>query len=134
MFELYLAVFSLLLVGVLGESPAKRVSLRADELLKKVRDLLNREDANIEKSASKSFLRREDGGEEGLSTGAIIGIGVGGGVLLILIGYLIYRYKKWVPRTKTVARAVNPSAPTSPEQQRLITSPSSPTNATIAAK
>jgi len=133
MFELFL-VLSLLLVAVLGDSPAKRVSLRADELLKKVRDLLNREETSIASSPSKSFLRRDDGGDEGLSTGAIIGIGVGGGVLLLLIGYLIYRYKKWVPRTKTVARAVNPSAPTSPEQQRLITSPTSPTNATIAAK
>lgn len=105
--------------AVLGDSPARRVSLRADELLTKVRNLLNRPD-----TSSRMFLRREDG-EEGLSSGAIIGISVGGGVLLILIGYLIYRYKKWVPRTKTVARAVNPSSPTSPEQQRLITSPTS---------
>jgi hypothetical protein len=133
MFEVYL-VLSLLLVAVFGDSPGKRVSLRADELLKKVNDLLNREETSIASSPSKSFLRGEDGGDEGLSTGAIIGIGVGGGVLLLLIGYLIYRYKKWVPRTKTVARAINPSAPTSPEQQRLITSPTSPTNATIAAK
>lgn len=113
-------------------SPARRVSLRAEELLKKVKDLLYREDSAVAHSSSKMFLRREEGGEEGLSTGAIIGIGVGGGVLLILIGYLIYRYKKWVPRTKTVARAVNPSNPASPEQQRLITSPTSPSNATIA--
>jgi hypothetical protein len=115
MFELFL--FLCCVSAVLGNSPARRVSLRAEDLLKKVRDLMNRPDP-----VSRSFLRREDG-ENGLSTGAVIGICVGGGVLLVLIGYLIYRYKKWVPRTKTVARAVNPSSPTSPEQQRLVTSP-----------
>ena len=76
---------------------------------------------------AKSLLRRE-GEEEGLTQNQIIGIAVGGGAFLILTGWLIYKYKTWVPKTRAArAGAVGgrtesgPSSPSSAdERQKLI--------------
>jgi len=76
---------------------------------------------------AKALLRREDE-ETGLTQNQIIGIAVGGGAFLILTGWLIYKYKTWVPKTRAArAGAVggrtdsSPSSPSSAdERQKLI--------------
>jgi hypothetical protein len=82
--------------------------------------------ADMMLSHVKSLLRRDEG-EGGLTTGQIVGISVGGGAFVIVTGWLIYKYKTWVPKTRAVragAVAGRPESPGSPssaeERQKLI--------------
>ena len=73
-------------------------------------------------SQTKSMLRRDDS-TSGLTTAQIVGISVGAGVFVIFSGWLIYKYKTWVPKTRA-ARAGAVSTPSSPssadERKKLI--------------
>jgi glucan phosphoethanolaminetransferase (alkaline phosphatase superfamily) len=99
-----LLLLLLALVSVAAGAPSNAVVI--DQMMGKVR----------------SMLRRE--GEEGLTTPQIIGIAVGGGVFVILAGWLIYRYKTWVPKTRPARAGGANSGPSSPssadERQKLI--------------
>jgi hypothetical protein len=79
--------------------------------------------ANRMLSQTKSMLRRDDSTTSGLTTAQIVGISVGAGVFVIFSGWLIYKYKTWVPKTRA-ARAGAVSTPSSPssadERKKLI--------------
>ena len=83
-------------------------SARAETLLRKVKVLVGREG-------------EESAGSSELSSGEIAGI-VAGSVGFVLIVYLVYRYKTWVPKIRparakpTSSGESNPTSPT----ERLI--------------
>jgi hypothetical protein len=133
-----LLLYTLLVSVVIGHSASLDKPGRPDpsELLSKVQQLLRVDDkADLVPGSFRTTLAER----AHLSTTSIVLISVGG-VLILLIAYLIYRYKKWVPKTRSVSRPVSPTGGTSPsavERQNLLAagagSPSSPSrNATIA--
>lgn len=69
-------------------------SERAHALLRKVKNMI---------SEPIKSLGEEEASSEGLSNGEIAGI-VGGSVGFVIICYVIYRYKTWVPKVRA-ARA-----------------------------
>jgi len=128
MIKLLRTLFAIYLVSTLAI--AKGV---AEELLAKVQTLLGVDEAGnavvshptAQHALRKSLVTRLDEGAN-LSTTEIVLISIGG-VLVVVIGYLIYRYKKWVPKTRSVSRPVSPSGTSSPTGQGLL-NPSSPTS------
>ena len=107
LFFVLLNLFALLST-VLAELHADNVhTIAAQRLIKKARMLLRRDDSS-ESSGSSSI---------DWSSPLAIGCIVGGSVLVVLIGYLGYRYKTWVPKTRAArskAGATTDSNPTSP--------------------
>ena len=76
---------------------------------------------------AKSMLRREDASSEGLTTPQIIGIAVGGGLFVVFTGWIIYKYKTWVPKTRAARAGAltgrsdsSPSSPSSADERKKL--------------
>ena len=79
---------------------------------------------------AKSMLRREDGAEatsSGLTTPQIVGIAVGGGLFVVLSGWVIYKYMTWVPKTRAARAGAltgrtdsSPSSPSSADERKKL--------------
>jgi hypothetical protein len=72
---------------------------------------------------AKSLLRREDDSSSSSSfdnidwsSPATLGIVIGGSVLIASLGYLLYRYSVWVPKTR-LARGKTPTTAVSADER-----------------
>ena len=77
------------------------------KFLIRAKSLLRRED----ESSSSSFFDNID-----WSSPVTLGIVIGGSVVIVLVGYLLYRYAIWVPKTRP-ARGKTPGTAVSADER-----------------
>jgi len=91
----------------------------------RAKELIARAQAVLRNGNTKNLLAEDAPAEGGLSNLAIGGIVVGGTLFVALTGYIIYRYRTWVPRTRAArGKPGTDSSPSSPssadDRQRLL--------------
>lgn len=83
----------------------------------------------------RKALLAADGGVWGLSRGATIGVFVGGGVLLLIIAFVIYKYVSWKPKMvarkgyKAVSKSKGLNVPSEADEAAAASSSSGPPRA-----
>ena len=120
MIHLTLCILFSLISYIIAASPNLRPSAadQAAKLLDKLNKMLSRSDMR----AQAAILADGDPAPaEGYGDDKILGLNiyVFGGIIVAVValfGFIIYKYKTWIPKKRTVTK----SSPASPEQQRLV--------------